>query len=78
MAFTDDRQVCESSLAGGYTSHSRFFTMHRTVAFLFDSEQIIPMLIAALLMTLVVLTALAYLLVRLSRRRLAGVRSFGE
>jgi hypothetical protein len=66
--------VCESSLARECTSHSGFFKMHRTIAFLFDGEQIIPMLIAALVVTLVVLTALAYLLVRSSRRRL-GKRS---
>jgi len=48
--------------------------MHRIAAYLFHGEQVIPMLIAALLVILVVLTALAYLLVRLSRRRL-GKRS---
>ncbi len=48
--------------------------MHPTLASLFDGEQIIPMLIAALLVALLVLTALAYLLVRLPRRRL-GKRS---
>jgi hypothetical protein len=73
-AFTDDPQVCESSHAGGRTSFSGFFTMHRSVAFLFDGELIIPMFIAALLVALVGLTALAYLLVRLSRRKL-GKRS---
>jgi hypothetical protein len=48
--------------------------MHRIAAYLFHGEQVIPMLIAAILVILVVLTTLAYLLVRLSRRRL-GKRS---
>ncbi|HXM09730.1 MAG TPA: hypothetical protein VN946_07285 [Terriglobales bacterium] len=48
--------------------------MHRPVAFLFDGEQIIPTLIATSLVTLFVMTALAYLLVRLFRHRL-GKRS---
>jgi hypothetical protein len=48
--------------------------IHRIAAFLFHGEQVIPMLMAASLVILVVLTTLAYLLVRLSRRRL-GKRS---